>query len=132
MENRIKTHPHTDKHCSHCQRIEKCGQHRSDDRKKKSERLFRADVEQDLSEYEQQQILHEVNTGHHEHQQKNDLKICLGLVKDTVWLGQTQQNALYGKKAPGLKRIASQRERKRKDELGDERPTRHHGPGDSQ
>ncbi len=101
MENRIKTDPNTDKTAVTVNASRNADNTAETIEKGKGERLFRADVEQDLSEYEQQQILHEVNTGHHEHQQKDDLKICLGLVKTLCGLPRPSRMPSMARRPPG-------------------------------
>ena len=94
MKHSVETHANTDQYRRHGQCIEKRRQDRRNNREQKRQQLFGSHIEQDLGEHKKEQILHEVDACHHEHQQQNHLKVGLGLMEHTVWISEPQQYSL--------------------------------------
>ena len=68
VKHSVEPHANTDQYRRDRQCIEKRRQYRRDNRKQKRQQLFGSHIEQDLGEDKEEQVLHEVDAGHHEHQ----------------------------------------------------------------
>ena len=63
--NRIEPDSNTDDNGGNGKRVKERRQERGDEAEKERQQSFRTKAQQDLCEYEQQQIPHEVNSSHH-------------------------------------------------------------------
>ncbi|MNR24533.1 hypothetical protein D3C85_1416140 [compost metagenome] len=66
--HRVEPHAGTDDHGGHRQRIEKGRQKRGQETEHQRQQGLGANPEQQARKQEQQQVFHEVDAGHHEHQ----------------------------------------------------------------
>jgi len=64
-----EAHAYADQYRGDGQRIKESRQNSRNNREQKRQHLFGSNIEQDLGEDKKEQILHEVDTRHHEHQQ---------------------------------------------------------------
>ena len=104
------------------ERIEERGKERRDGAEHERQQNLVADVDQQLGEGEEQQILHEVDARHHEHQQQDHREVVLHLLEDVPGAGHADEQRFDGEQAPRLQRIAAQRHRQREDELQHQHP----------
>ena len=111
-----------DDHRRHGQGVQKGGQEGGDEGEQERQRDLVAHLDEELGEDEEQQILHEIDAGHHEDQQQDHLEAALHFVEDGVGVGQPQEQRLDGEQAPRLQRIALERHRQGEDELQHQHP----------
>ena len=89
--HRVKTDGSTDDDSCHGQGVEKGRQERRQKAKHQRQQRLGADPKQQPREQEQQQVFHEVDAGHHEHQQQDHRKVVNQLVIERLWRGHFQQ-----------------------------------------
>ena len=121
-----------DDHRGHGQRIEKGRQKGGHRREQHGKQGLGANAEQNLGEGEQQQLLHEENARHHEHQQQDDREVAEHFHAQGFRRGHAQYERLDGQQASRLQRIAAQRHGQGEDEFQHQHPARDEGPGDHQ
>lgn len=78
--------------------------------------------DQQLGKHIEQQLLHEIDAGHHEDQQQQYLDIGHQFMLDLLGRGHADQHGFDGQQAAGLQRIALERHGQREDELDDQQP----------
>ncbi len=95
--HRIKPAGDSNQHRGHCQGIEKCREKSRHQTKQQAQQPLAANAKQQACEYRQQQILHEENTRHHEHEQQDNRQVARHLPVHGCGSGHTDQDGFQGK-----------------------------------
>ncbi|MNC46120.1 hypothetical protein D3C75_951230 [compost metagenome] len=133
MVHRVETHCRTDDHRGNGQGIEKRREKGRKKAEQQGQQRLGAHPEENPREHEQQQILHEIDAGNHEHQQQDHREIMLQLVIQRLGRGHAQHQGLGHQQATRHQRVALERHAQGKDELDHQHPTGDHRPeGDQQ
>ncbi|MNZ58354.1 hypothetical protein D3C78_763600 [compost metagenome] len=131
--HRVETHRRTDDHRGNGQGIEKRREKGRKKAEQQGQQRLGAHPEENPREHEQQQILHEIDAGNHEHQQQDHREIVLQLVIQRLGRGHAQHQGLGHQQATRHQRVALERHAQGKDELDHQHPTGDHRPeGDQQ
>ncbi|MNE26204.1 hypothetical protein D3C80_1195600 [compost metagenome] len=111
-----------DDHRRHGQRIEKRRQKRRQHAEQQRQNCLRAHPEQNARKQEQQQLLHEMDAGDHEHQQQDHREVVLQFLVQRLWRGHLQQQGFDQQQAARHQRVALQRHAQGEDEFEHQRP----------
>jgi len=125
--HRVEANAHADENSGNGKGVQKCGQHCRNQRKQQRKNFLGSNIQKNFGEDIQEQILHEVDARHHEHQQQDDFEVGLSLVVNRVGVGHADNDGFDRKQAPWLQRIATQCQGQREDELGDQHPSSDEG-----
>ena len=128
--NSIETHGNRDNNGRYRQGIQKSRQQRGRTAKQHRQRRLGPHTHQDLGEGDQQQLLHEIDPRHHEHQQQDHREIGEHLQIHCIRGSQPDQQGLHSQQSAGQKRVALQGHGQGEDKLGNQKPAGHSGPED--
>ncbi|MNZ73939.1 hypothetical protein D3C78_923730 [compost metagenome] len=124
--HRVETDCGADDNGGYRQGIEKRREKRAEKAEQQRQQRLGAHPQEDPREHKQQQVLHEVNTGDHEHQQQDHREVVLQLIVQRLRRGHAQHQGLSDQQATGHQRVALEGHTQGEDELDHQDPTSHH------
>ncbi|MNH20115.1 hypothetical protein D3C79_798720 [compost metagenome] len=124
VKDRVEAYRSADDHRGNRQGIEKGREKRRQHAEQDRQQRFRAHAKQDPREQEQQQFLHEVNTGNHEHQQQDHREVVLQFFVQRLRRGHLQQQCFNQQQTARHQRVALERHAQGEDEFDHQHPAR--------